>query len=150
MAAGGPTLSTSATAAGRSLWWSRCTLPGGPLHASHTQLHSYTQPRSRRYAYGCNLFLSIVRPPELARHSLGSSRLRFVPVFSSDADLDRFARLYGHASVAHGMVVSVGKDIGARSIATQLTSNAPAVRQLVLKWRLPSVTTAPHRPAWLP
>ena len=104
----------------------------------------------RRYAYGCNLFLSIARPPVLERGSLGSSRLRFVPVFSSDADLDRFARLYGHASVAHGMVVSVGKDIGARSIATQLTSNAPAVRQLVLKWRLPSVTTAPHRPAWVP
>ena len=84
-----------------------------------------------RYAYGCNLFLSIARPPELARYSLGSSRLRFVPVFSSDADFDSFARLYGDASVAHGMVVSVGKERHARSIETQLTRNAPAVKQLV-------------------
>ena len=58
-----------------------------------------------RYAYGCNLFLSIVRPPGLERYSLGRGRLRFVPVFSSQADLNNFARLYGQTSVGHGMLV---------------------------------------------
>ena len=109
-AAGRLALSTSATAAGPFLWSSRCTLPGGPPRASrsHSQPRSDTQPCSQRFAYGCNLFLSIARPPELARYSLGRSRLRFVPVFSSHADLDSFARLYGQASVAHGMVVNPG------------------------------------------
>ena len=96
---------------------------------SHSQPRSDTQPCSQRFAYGCNLFLSIARPPELARFSLGRSRLRFVPVFSSHADLDRFAWLYGQASVAHGMVVSVGEG-KPRSIETQLTRNAPAVKKL--------------------
>eukprot|EP00900_Chrysochromulina_parva_P025283 jgi/Chrpa1/7389/Chrysochromulina_OHIO_Genome00002822-RA len=64
-----------------------------------------------KFAYGCNLFLSMARTDVTHEHrgywSGQKSRLRFVPVFSSNEDLDVFAFRYGQAAVTHAMVVPV-------------------------------------------
>ena len=64
-----------------------------------------------KFAYGCNLFLSMARTDVTHEHrgywSGQKSRLRFVPVFSSNEDLNVFAFRYGQVAVTHAMVVPV-------------------------------------------
>ena len=68
-----------------------------------------------KFAYGCNLFQSISQT-ESAGANTSLSRLRFVPVFSNQADLELFARRFGEISVTHAMVVEVARGENAAAV----------------------------------
>jgi hypothetical protein len=95
-------------------------------------LHPY------KFDYGCNLYHSIVRNdyapnrtkygfPATTKYSWSdaTNRLRFVPVFSSQEDLDAFAWLVGRAAVSNAIIVPTGN-----------ATNIPAKKKLRGVWHV--------------